>query len=390
MRSYHILRELNREHPITYLTFDEGHADPDAVAQAKEYSRTFVRVPIETPAKGSLASYRDLARNVRSSLPYAVWKYRSAAMQERIEEIVRDDAIDVVISDFLPPTVNVPTGLPVPTILFQHKVEALSWHQRTVLASDLLRKKYFQRQWYRMYAYERSQCRSVDHVIAVSPDDLAWFTVEYGARHASEIPAGVDGDFFQPSSAARAEPGHLVFMGAMDRAPNDDAASYLLTEILPRLRELARDVKLSIVGRDPTPGLRALAVLDPRVHVTGTIPDVRPYMERAAAAVVPLRLGGGTRLEILEAMAMEKPIVTTTVGAEGLPVRDGEHLLIADTPDQFASAVTRLLDYPGFARELGRRAASLVRSEFGWSRVAARFTETCGQVVDATLPLSYR
>jgi glycosyltransferase involved in cell wall biosynthesis len=165
----------------------------------------------------------------------------------------------------------------------------------------------------------------------------------------------------------------------MDWAPNDDAVSYFMTAILPHVR--ASDVKLSIVGRDPTTAVQALAHRDSRVHVTGGVADVRPYLERAAVVVVPRRTGGGTRLEILEAMAMEKPIVSTTVGVAGLPVRDGEHLLIADTPEEFASAVTRLLNDPGFGRELGWRAASLVRSEFGWPRVAARFAETCRRVI---------
>jgi glycosyltransferase involved in cell wall biosynthesis len=316
-----------------------------------------------------------------SSLPYAIWSWRSVAMLEKVQEIVRDDSIDVVICDSVTPAVNVPAALPVPTILLQHEVEALAWHRRAALAADPLRRRYFQKQWYRMYAFERNQCRRFDHVISVSPEDLAWFSIEYGAAHVSSIPTGVDTVYFRPSLAARAAPMELVFTGSMDLAPNEDAASYFATEILPILSATASDVKLSIVGRDPTAGVQELARRDSRVHVTGRVADVRPYLERAAVVIAPLRIGGGTRPELLEAMAMEKPIVSTTIGVDGLPVRDGEHLLIADTPERFASAVKRLLDEPGFARELGRRAAALVRSEFTWSRVAARFAETCGQVI---------
>jgi glycosyltransferase involved in cell wall biosynthesis len=306
-------------------------------------------------------------------------------MQQKIDGMVRDDSIDAVICDSVKPAVNVPAlaGLPVPTILFQHKVEALTWHERSVGARDPLSKQYLLRQWYRMYAFERSQCRRVDHVIAVSPEDLAWFSVEYGARHVSDIPAGVDVDAFQPSATANPEAGHVVFVGAMDKAPNEDAASYLVTGVLPRVRELARGVTLSIVGRDPTPNVRALARLDARVHVTGAVADVRPYLERAAVVVVPLRIGGGTKREIIEAMAMERPIVSTTVGAETLPIRDGEHLLIADTPEQFARAIARLIDEPALGRELGRRAGALARSEFDWSEVAVRFAQTCDQLIGA-------
>jgi glycosyltransferase involved in cell wall biosynthesis len=382
-RTYHLLRELRREHQVTYLTFDDCQDGADAVARASEYCTTLVRVPIRIPARRSFASYRKLVRSVAAPLPYAVSTYRSSAMEQRIEGMVRDDSIDVVICDSLISAVNVAAGLPVPTILFQHKVEALAWYERTVRARNLVRKQYLLRQWYRMYAFERSQCRRVDHVIAVSPEDLAWFSVEYGARYVSAIPTGIDADVFQPSRSASAEPGQVLFVGAMDQAPNEDAASYLVTAILPRVRERASDVTLSIVGRDPTPNVRALARVDAGVHVTGAVADVRQYMERAAVVVVPLRIGGGTRREILEAMAMEKSIVSTTVGAETLPVRDGEHLLIADTPEQFATAIARLINDPAFGRELGRRAGELARSEFEWSEVATRFVETCGRVIGA-------
>ena len=382
-RSYYLLRELRREHQVTYLTFDDGHDGADAVARASEYCTSLVRVPIRVPAPRSLASYRELARSVASPIPYAVSRYRSSAMQQKIDEIMRDDSIDVVICDSVKPAVNVSAGLPVPTILFQHKVEALTWHERTVGARDLLSKRYLLRQWYRMYAFERSQCRRVDLVIAVSPEDLAWFSVEYGARHVSEIPAGVDVEVFQPSPTAKPEAGHVVFVGAMDRAPNEDAASYLVTAVLPRVRELGRNVTLTIVGRDPTPNVRALGHPDGRVHVTGAVADVRPYLERAAVVAVPHRIGGGTKREIIEAMAMERPIVSTTVGAETLPIRDGEHLLIADTPEQFATAIARLIDEPALGRELGQRAGALARSQFEWSEVAARFAQTCGQLIGA-------
>lgn len=377
-RSYHLLRELRREHEVTYLTFDEGRGDAEAIARASEYCTTLVGVPIRIPPR-----YRQLARSVASPLPQAVATYRSAAMEQKITEIVRNNSIDVLVCDSLTPAVNVPARLPVPTILFQHKVEALSWHEKTVRARNPLRQQYLLRQWYRMYAFERSQCRRVDQVIAVSPEDRAWFSVEYGARHVSAIPTGIDAAVFQPCPNASVGPRQVLFAGAMDGTSNEDAAVYLVTAVLPRVRELASDVTLSIVGRDPPPNVRALARFDARVHVTGAVADVRQYLARAAVVVVPLRIGGGTRREMAEAMAMERPIVSTTIGAETFPVRDGEHLLIADTPEQFATAIARLIDDPAFGRELGRRAGALARLEFDWSEVATRFAATCGQLIDA-------
>jgi glycosyltransferase involved in cell wall biosynthesis len=300
-------------------------------------------------------------------------------MQQRIEEIVRDESIDIAICDSLGAAVNVPVAIPIPTILFQQRVEAVSSFQPVLLGSNFLRKRYAQQQWYRMYAFERSQCRRFDHVIAVSPEDLAWFAVEYGVQHVSQIPAGVDSDFFA-SSHQTIDQRHLVFSGVMDFPPNEDAVVYFASQVLPRLGALPNDLKLSIVGRRATPRIQELG-RDSRIRIESEARDVRPFLERATAVIVPQRIGGGARHEILQSMAMGKPIVATTVAVNGLPVRDGEHLLIADTPEQFASAVARLLQDPSLGQELGRRAGSLARSGFTWSRIAARVAETCDEVI---------
>jgi glycosyltransferase involved in cell wall biosynthesis len=159
--------------------------------------------------------------------------------------------------------------------------------------------------------------------------------------------------------------------------PNEDAIRYFTEQIMPRIKEQIPDLTLTVVGRDPYPGLKELSKRDAAVIVTGRVDDVRPYMERAAVYIVPLRIGSGTRLKIYEAMAMEKAVVSTTIGAEGLPVKDGVELLLADTPEEFAQAVVRLLDQQGFANELGQSAAARVRREFGWDKVAESFAAIC-------------
>jgi glycosyltransferase involved in cell wall biosynthesis len=149
---------------------------------------------------------------------------------------------------------------------------------------------------------------------------------------------------------------------------------------MPRIKRVVPGVTLTVVGRNPYPSLLELSKQDASIIVTGRVEDVRPYMERAAAYVVPLRIGGGTRLKIYEAMAIERPIISTTIGAEGLPVRHEEELLLADDPEAFASAVVRVLLDQKFAGELSARAASMVREKFGWARVAASFAEICERV----------
>jgi len=173
------------------------------------------------------------------------------------------------------------------------------------------------------------------------------------------------------------EPYHLVFSGSMDWLPNDDAMKYFVREILPKIRASCPEVVLTVVGRKPFPALTALSREDPNIRVTGRVDDVRPFLERAAVYVIPLRIGGGTRLKVFEAMAMEKPVVSTSIGVEGLPVVHGTEVLIADEPDAFADAVVRLLHDSTLARQLGEAAARKVRARFGWAPVADAFIEAC-------------
>jgi glycosyltransferase involved in cell wall biosynthesis len=167
----------------------------------------------------------------------------------------------------------------------------------------------------------------------------------------------------------------------MDWLPNDDAIRYFIKEIMPLLRRILPPVTLTVVGRNPSAGLIELSKSEVSVKIVGRVEDVRPYMEKAAVYIVPLRIGGGTRLKIYEAMAMEKTIVSTTVGAEGLSVTNGVDLLLADTPQAFADSIVKVLTDENFARGLAQQAAATVREKFSWCRVTANFAEVCEQTL---------
>ncbi len=377
IRTYNMLRALRREHRITYVTLDDGHAAPDALERASEYADHVVRVPFSAAPKRSARFYGELLANLVSSLPYAIAKYRSAGLRAAIVELVAKGDVDVVVCDFLAPSLNVPAGLPARTVLFQHNVEAMIWRRHAEVARGAFARRYFREQWRRMEAFERSECRRFDHVIAVSAEDRDVFRDAYGVAGATDVPTGVDVDFFRPSGSVAREPLDMVFTGSMDWLPNEDGILWFTDEVLPRIRARVPGATLTVVGRNPPARIRALAERDPLVRVTGTVPDVRPYIERAAVFVVPLRIGGGTRLKIFEAMAMERAVVSTAVGAEGLPVNAGADILLADTPDAFAGAVAGLLEAPARADSLGTAAARLVRTSFGWDRVADIFADQC-------------
>ena len=372
-----MLKELKRDHHITYLTLDDGSADRDAREQAQEYCHELVCVPHHQREKFSKGFYAELLVNLASSLPYAIKKYESPAMRTQIVERANDDSIDIVICDFLAPAINVPRSLPCPSILFQHNVEAMIWKRHFEVQRNLAKKTYLRDQWRKMVRFEKEMCRRFDAVIAVSAEDRDQMRDEYGVKAVYEVPTGVDTDFFTPSGQEKVDPRNVVFTGSMDWLPNEDAIRYYTEQIMPIVRRSIPDATLTVVGRNPYPSLLELSRRDPSIIVTGRVDDVRPYMERAAAYVVPLRIGGGTRLKIYEAMAMEKPIVSTTIGAEGLPVSDGRELRIADTPETFAASVVELLTNREAARKLGQQAGRVVRERFGWNGVAKRFAEIC-------------
>ncbi len=377
IRTYNMLKELKRNHRITYLTLDDGTADEQARNLASEYCHELVRISHRVRPKFTVGFYAELAQNLASSLPYAIKKYESEGMRHEVAERTQAGNFDVLVCDFLAPAVNLPEPLSCPSVLFQHNVEALIWKRHYESQANPVKKAYLYGQWLKMRNFERKACSSFESIVAVSREDRELMQKDYHVKSVFEVPTGVDTDFFRPNGKEQTKPNSLVFTGSMDWLPNEDAIRYFTEQIMPRIKKQIPDITLTVVGRDPYPGLRELSKRDPAVIVTGRVDDVRPYMERAAVYIVPLRIGGGTRLKIFEAMAMEKAVVSTTIGAEGLPVRDGVELLLADTPEEFARAVVRLLDQQGLATELGQRAAARVRKEFGWDKVAESFARVC-------------
>jgi polysaccharide biosynthesis protein PslH len=378
IRTYQMLRQLRREHRITYLALDDGAGGAQAVERASEYCHDLVAVPFATRAKRTTGFYWELLQNLASPLPYAVAKYRSPALTRELRRLVAGGDVDVIVCDFLFPSLNVPSSLGPPTVLFQHNVEAAIWERHAQVASHPVKRLYMREQWRRMRAFEGRECRRFDKVVAVSQEDCGVLERAYGLRAVEEVPTGVDTDFFRPGNAVTRSSNEIVFTGSMDWLPNEDAVAWFADAILPRIRAEVPDARFTIVGRTPSQPVLDLARAHRDITVTGSVPDVRPYMERAAAFVIPMRVAGGTRLKVYEAMGMEIPIVSTTIGIEGLPVRHDVELLVADEPEAFAAAVVRLLREPPLGTRLATNAARRVRAEFGWREVASRFASICG------------
>lgn len=384
IRTYHMLKELKRAgHQITYLTLDDGAASADAGERAtEEYCDKLITVPHRTRPKFSAGFYVELAANLLSPLPYFMKKYESKEMRASIEAEMRSGGYDTVVCDFLVPSINMPErAAKCATVLFQHNVEAMIWKRHYEVQTHPVKKKYLHGQWRKTVRFERDACRRFCMVVAVSEEDAATMRGEYGIENVAAVATGVDTEFFRPQGNVEKLPHNLVFTGSMDWLPNEDAIRWFTEDVLPRIKAKVPDVTLTVVGRNPSAALRELAARDSSIVVTGRVEDVRPYMEKAAAYIVPIRIGGGTRLKIYEAMAMEIPMISTTVGAEGLPLEGEAEILFADTAEDFAQHVVDVLTDERLANDLAVRAATKVRERFGWEAVASEFAAICERAI---------
>jgi sugar transferase (PEP-CTERM/EpsH1 system associated) len=390
LRTWHLMRHLARQHEITYLAFADPQENPENVAGMREVAATVETIPRTEVRKASPRFFANVAWHLADPLPYAVGQYRSGPYRRRVKELLATDSFDLVVSDFLPPIVNLPTVLPCPAVLFTHNVEAEIWRRHAETATGL-RRHLYAAQHRRMLRFEGRALRRFDGLLAVSEADRETFArlypgIDLDAIHV--VRTGVDTEFFTPAASPR-DSLELVFTGSMDWLPNEDGMLWFCAEVLPLIRRDAPDVTLSIVGRAPTPAVKRLAE-EHGVTVTGRVDDVRPYMRKAAVFIVPLRIGGGTRLKIFEAMAMAKAVVSTTVGAEGLPVTHDRDILLADDAGSFARAVLRLLGDHEDRQRLESAARTLVAQYFDWSAVARDLDQALVRTVNAHGPHASR
>jgi polysaccharide biosynthesis protein PslH len=385
LRTWHLLRHLAKRHEVTYLSFAEPDTPPADLRGMKQVAAEVETVTRSDPAKGSWRFYLDAAIHLFDPLPYAVGKYRSAAFRRRLDDVLRQRPFDLLVCDFLFPAVNLPRRLPCPAVIFTHNVESEIWRRYAETKTSRPSRWLYAVQYRRMLRYEHRALRRFDTVLAVSSADRDTFARLYPdaiRQPVHVVPTGVDTDYF---TASPSQPGarELVFTGSMDWLPNEDAMLFFCRDVLPLVRREEPSVTLSIVGRTPTPAVARLGEQQ-GIRVTGRVDDVRPHMRDAAAYIVPLRIGGGTRLKIFEAMAMGKAVVSTSIGAEGLPVTSGEHVMVADRPETFAREIVRLLRDIDHRRRLETAARALVVERYDWSAVAGMLEEALMRIAGPT------
>lgn len=384
IRTYNMLKQLKRSHHITYLCFRTPEDAPESVNRAAEFCDELITVPYQPLRNGTLKFFCGVLRNcLFGKVPFFAEKYRSAEMASHIQRLAASGAVNLVVADYLASMVHLTdlnAPLKAPVLIFQHNVESQIWKRHAEIAGNPVKRAIFRRQWKLTCMWERTCDELADGQVAVSKEDCEFFRKELGLKKVlGDVPTGVDLSYFCPPTATR-KPHSLVFLGSMDWMPNMDAVQFFAAEVWPAVKRQFSDASFTIVGRNPPSEIKELERRWLGVRITGTVEDVRPFLAEAMVMVVPLRVGGGTRIKIFEGMATGIPVVSTQIGAEGLPVTHGENILLADSAQEFAAQIAGLFEEEKRAARIGANARALVQARFGWEAVTGIFEKYCLQI----------
>jgi polysaccharide biosynthesis protein PslH len=372
IRTLEMLRHLSRWHEIHYVAI-ANPAYPEGPARAHEYCAKSYPFPYKIPDKRSPAFWIELMQGLTSSIPVAVARFNPPGMRGFLEDLIGRERFDRAVVDHLAPTSYFPSlGQ---AVFFQHNVETVIWRRRARHSASALSRWYNGLQARRMYAYEGRVSRAAGHIVAVSETDAREMRELFQVQQISVVPTGVNLEYFErPKGLAEAKT-DLVFVGSMDWMPNVDGVQWFAGEVLPLILRRRPACTLTIAGRLPPPEIRRLAAENPQIRVTGTVSDIRPYVWDALVSIVPLRIGGGTRLKIYESMAAGVPVVSTTVGAEGLSVHPPDDIRLADSAEAFADSCLELLGDEPRRRQVASAAWEMVSGRYSWEHVSRCFDQ---------------
>ncbi|MGP0064404.1 MAG: glycosyltransferase [Isosphaeraceae bacterium] len=368
IRTLNLALRLARRHRISFI----AHRNDESVAASRflrESGIETVLVDRVVTAKSGPAFYARLAANLASPVPFSVASHNSPALRQAVHAHARRHRIDLWQAEATI-LVDALAGLErCPKVIIAHNVESLIWQRYHENETAFPRRWYIKQQWRKFERFERRAFTAATRVVAVSEPDAMLIRDRFVGRHVDVVDNGVDRDHFeavQPAPDTRT----ILFLGSLDWRPNRDAVELLLDRIFPAVRTAEASARLCLVGRRPPEALVKRVRESAGVELHADVPDVRPFLAQSRVMTVPLRIGGGSRLKILEAMAAGLPVISTRVGAEGLELVPGEHYLAADEPEAMADALVACLRDPRPAQALAARSRAFVLDRYNWDTLA--------------------
>ncbi len=374
-RTYYLLRQLAQRHTVDLYTFHYG-APPDPGPLATQCNR------LDFISLGERYSRWRQLWHLLQPRPRAVSYFTTARAKAAVATALTDPSVpyDLIICDEVMMTPYIAQLLPTtPRLLSRPKIDHIHYAE---MAAE---RPWGSASWLdwldalRFRHYEPTALQQYTGAVVCSPDDRATTLAQGMQGPLCVVPNGADTDYFRPQRQPDPRP-TVLLLGTMHYYPNIDAVHYFFRHIYPTLQTLVPEIQVLVVGHSPPPDLLALDER-PGVTVTGSVADVRPYMARSWVMAVPLRLGGGTRLKITEAFATTLPVVSTTIGAQGLAVNHAEHLLLADEPQAFAHALQQVLTEPAMAQRLSASGHDLVQKHYSWQALGQEFVTCCERLV---------
>ncbi len=370
IRTYNTLEYISRHHDVHYRGFIKNISETKNLEPLRKMCRSAEAFVV--PDEGSKIRFAiSLLGNMVSRYPYSCEKYYTRDMIRSIQKVLDDGRIDLVHFDILHMARYRGICDKTPAVLIQHNVEFLRVKRLSENSDSIVFKLFTHFQYKKLHGFEKEMCARFDSCAAVSDNDMQILKEMSPSANITVIPNGVDTEYFSPG-AGEADCRSMVWVGGMKDLYNKEAVDYFCDEIFPTIYREIPDVKFTAVGKVPTRKLLDLASVNGNVKALGYVDDVRPYINSSSVFVAPIKSGGGTKLKILTALSMAKPVVTTSIGAEGIDVNEDEHIIIADDAKVFAQKTVMLLKQPEYAAKMGTKAREVMIEKYGWESVGRK------------------
>lgn len=384
-RSYNLIREVSKNHEITLLTFNQSKiiSSSESLHNAVAHFSKFCKVAGVVNILSEYSAFRRLCLLLKGLLPwktYTVSWLESLEFASNLESLLKENSFDVIHFDTISLVPYVKYIKNAKVVLNHHNIESLMMLRRSENESNILKKIYFYQEGKKIARYERDVCKLFDLNITCSDLDTNRLKEITGMSNCITIPNGVDLEYFNPIDIA-IKPKSLIFAGGLTWYPNLDAMSFFLKSVWPILVKEVPDVSMTIIGRSPPTWMIEMQDLYPNLKVTGFVDDVRPYIAEAHIYVCPIKDGGGTKLKVLDALAMKKTLIADQIACEGIDVKDQESVIFASSADEYLRAIKLLIADQELAGRIAEKGLELINEKYSFVKIGEQLSTAYSELI---------